>query len=133
MAHTTITLHLPFPPTVNMYYRHVGHKVLLSANGRTYRKRIAEDVLVQWPRGVCQPLEGRLRLWVEVFPPDHRSRDLDNLCKSLQDALQHACVFADDNQIDDLRLLRRGSAGKPGSVRVMIAVMGTEAQETKEG
>jgi len=48
----------------------------------------------------------RLRVVIECFPPDRRRRDLDNLGKSCLDSLQHAKIFVDDNQIDDLRFIR---------------------------
>jgi len=49
----------------------------------------------------------RLSLVIEVYPPDKRRRDLDNVLKSLIDAIQHAKVFPDDSQIDALRVYRR--------------------------
>lgn len=124
---TPLTFHLPWPPSANHYWRHVGPKVLLSKEGRDYRKTVADEVLVQSPRLPSQPLGGRLRVWVQVFPPDQRARDLDNLNKSLLDALQHAGVFVSDSQIDDLRLLRQPGHGKPGYVVVTVSLVGKEA------
>jgi crossover junction endodeoxyribonuclease RusA len=36
---------------------------------------------------------------IEVFPPDNRRRDLDNLQKSLWDSLQHGGAYHDDSQV----------------------------------
>ena len=36
-----------------------------------------------------QPIGGRLAVQVEVFPPDNRRRDIDNVFKALLDAMQH--------------------------------------------
>jgi crossover junction endodeoxyribonuclease RusA len=36
---------------------------------------------------------------IEVHPPDNRRRDLDNLLKSLWDALQHGGAYHDDSQV----------------------------------
>lgn len=44
---------------------------------------------------------------VEAFMPDKRMRDLDNLFKSLLDALVKAGVLVDDSVIDDLRIVRK--------------------------
>ncbi len=44
---------------------------------------------------------------MDAFPPDRRRRDLDNLLKSVLDALEHAGVYADDSQIDLLVTKRR--------------------------
>ena len=46
-----------------------------------------------------QPIAGRLAVEVEVFPPDHRRRDIDNVVKALLDALQRGRAYADDSQI----------------------------------
>jgi len=44
---------------------------------------------------------------MDAFPPDRRRRDLDNLLKSVLDALEHAGLYADDSQIDLLVTRRR--------------------------
>jgi Holliday junction resolvase RusA-like endonuclease len=46
------------------------------------------------------------RVVVEVYVPDRRKRDLDNLHKGILDSLTHAGVWGDDSQIDDLRIYR---------------------------
>ena len=111
-----IRLELPYPPSCNHYYRHVGHKVLISRAGRRYREDVMGLVLVANP---MRPVFGRLSLWVDVYPPDRRKRDIGNLDKCLADALQYAGLFMDDEQIDDLRYTRR-EVRKGGLVVVMI-------------
>jgi crossover junction endodeoxyribonuclease RusA len=63
-------------------------------------------------------LEGDLRVEIEVFPPDKRKRDIDNLLKSLLDSLTHAQVWKDDNQISDLRIFRNKQIAGIVKVRV---------------
>lgn len=41
-----------------------------------------------------------------VCVPDKRKRDLDNVAKATLDALQHAGLYDDDSQIDELRIVR---------------------------
>lgn len=38
---TMITLELPFPPSVNTYWRRVNGKTLISAKGRAYANQVA--------------------------------------------------------------------------------------------
>ncbi|MDB4725996.1 RusA family crossover junction endodeoxyribonuclease [bacterium] len=110
-----IKIELPAPPSVNHYYRHVGHKTLISKEGREYREHVAFAVmLARRPK-----IDGRLAMHVRYHPPDRRRRDLDNIMKSLADSLQHAGVYEDDSQIDDLRITRC-EVMKPGKVVVVI-------------
>jgi crossover junction endodeoxyribonuclease RusA len=97
-------LTLPFPPSLNHYYRHVGAKVLVSADGRAYRDAVGLSVLQQC--GIPTKLLGRLHVRVLVFPPDNRRRDLDNTMKALLDAIQASGVYGDDSQIDHLEITR---------------------------
>jgi crossover junction endodeoxyribonuclease RusA len=108
----SICLELPYPPTVNTYYRHVGSKVLISAGGRAYRKAVAMALFLA---GASQPMTGRLEVAVVLHPPDRRLRDIDNVLKSLLDAIQHGAGYLNDGQIDKLTIERaapvpRGSA-----------------------
>ena len=64
-------------------------------------------------------MKSRLRVQLDCYPGDMRKRDLDNLPKSLLDALTYAGVWIDDEQIDDLRI-RRMQVEKPGFVRVSV-------------
>ena len=105
-----IVLALPWPPSNNRYYRHIAKgahagRTLLSFEGRDYRAAVQAVVAAQ---GVQKPLEGRLGMSINAYPPDARRRDLDNLFKSVLDSLQHANVFLDDSQIDHLSIHRCG-------------------------
>lgn len=98
-------LTLPWPPSVNHYYRRVGARTLISREGRRYRKAVCALLGGGGPRK--PPAGGRIALAMDAFPPDRRRRDLDNLLKATQDALEHAGVYADDGQIDRLAVARR--------------------------
>jgi crossover junction endodeoxyribonuclease RusA len=121
-AHET-TLTLPWPPTLNTYWRHVGSRTLISREGRAYRDRVMLEVL----RNRTPRIDGRLAVDILAYPPDRRVRDLDNLPKAILDALRHARVYDDDGQIDDL-LIRRGNVEKGGMVRVWIRTIGLETE-----
>ena len=92
-----LELELPWPPSVNHYYRHVGYRTLISREGRAYRQKVCSML-----RGNGPMLEGPIAMTIDAYPPDRRRRDCDNLLKSLLDSLQHARVYRDDSQIKDL-------------------------------
>lgn len=97
-----IELTLPYPPSVNTYWRHVGERVLISSKGRSYRLDVATSVIVS--RSPRQ--QGRLAIEVDLYPPDKRRRDIDNTLKALLDSLQHGGLYEDDSQIDELCVRR---------------------------
>ena len=94
-------LTLPYPPSNNRYYRNWKGRMLLSGEGRDYRLAVLE----RRPREGW-PLAGPLRMDIRVHPNRNVSQDLDNIPKAVCDALQHAGIYANDNQITDLRIVR---------------------------
>ncbi len=105
---------LPFPPSVNHYYRHVGPRVLISRAGREYRSRVVA-MLAGTPRH-----SGALEVRIEFYPPDRRRRDLDNLLKCALDALQHAGVYEDDSQIAKLTAIKHNPVPPDGLAFIRI-------------
>lgn len=97
-----VEFELPFPPSINHYWRRVGPRTLISREGRRFRQRV---MAILAARGI-RPMGGWLDVHVEVSPPDNRRRDIDNLQKALLDALQHGGAYADDNQIVKLSIER---------------------------
>lgn len=95
-----IELEIPYPPSVNHYYRHVGPRVLISREGRLYRDKVV--AILKTERVPC--LSGKLEMWMSFLPPDNRRRDLDNCVKCTQDALQKGGLYEDDSQIKRLHL-----------------------------
>lgn len=108
---TTVELRLPWPPTVNHYWRTAvrgkGAKArvvtYVSNDGVEYRKAVYGAV----PDSARRKFSGRLALTLTAYPPDLRRRDLDNTLKATLDALAHAGVYLDDGQIDSLVIERR--------------------------
>lgn len=106
---------LPWPPSVNHYYRRVGDRTLISRAGRRFREQVRR---ILSDRGI-RPAQGRLAISIEVFPPDRRRRDLDNLLKSLIDSIQHGGAFPDDSRI--VWLLAQRDRVVPGG-KVVVAI-----------
>ncbi|MBN2293006.1 MAG: RusA family crossover junction endodeoxyribonuclease [Pirellulales bacterium] len=95
-----LLIELPWPPSVNHYYRRVGHRTLISREGRKYRTEICAILRDLHFR----PFDGELSMTVDAYPPDKRRRDLDNILKSLFDAMQHGGAYRDDSQIKKLNI-----------------------------
>ena len=112
---------LPYPPSLNSYYRHVGSKVLISERGRAYRSEVERVVRTLRAGGSLWPeaLSGRLWLMVAMNPPDNRRRDIDNILKATLDALTHAGLWCDDSQVDRLTI-ERGVRVVEGSLVVRV-------------
>lgn len=119
-----ILLTLPLPPTINHYYgmRPRGGRYIKPA-GVAFRQAVADVVAA----AAHPKFEGRVAVFAAIHPADRRKQDIDNRAKSLQDALSHAGVWLDDEQIDDLHLVRR-EVIKGGMVKVVI----TEIRKNEE-
>ena len=76
--------------------------MVISERGRKFLKEVKLTV------GAVTAQVGRLRVEIEVYPPDRRKRDIDNVCIATLDALAKAGVYQDDSQIDVLLITRMG-------------------------
>ena len=109
-----LSFDLPWPPSVNNYYRHVGPRVLISRAGRKYRSMVVSRL------GGLKKLSGRLSLYAELYPPDLRRRDIDNINKVVLDSLQDAGLYDDDFQIKELHLKMLDPMPPDGMVHVEL-------------
>lgn len=119
-APESLSLTLPWAPSVNTYWRRVGNRTILSKRARVYRGDVAKAFMM-YPGHVLWATE-RLTVAITAFPPDRRLRDLDNVLKGLLDALAHAGVFSDDNQIDRIEITR-GPRIPGGRIDVALSVL----------
>ncbi|HWT40943.1 MAG TPA: RusA family crossover junction endodeoxyribonuclease [Dongiaceae bacterium] len=117
-----ISLTLPLPPTINHYYgqRPRGGRYIKPA-GQAFRQEVAEIVA----QAGYKTIEGRVSLFVAIYPADRRRQDIDNRAKSLQDALTSAGVWLDDEQIDELHMVRK-EVIKGGQVKVVITALAVD-------
>ena len=104
---------LPFPPSVNTYWRHPNKgafagKSLISAAGRKFQSAACAAIVEQLRR-LPKPTSAPASVEIVLFPPDNRIRDLDNYNKALFDVLTHAGVWEDDSQVK--RMLVEGIRG----------------------
>lgn len=97
----SITLTLPWPPSVNGYWRAYarGKRVcqILSKEGRAYKVAAAESLLIR-PPGIFTD-----HIFIEewFYPPDRRRRDMDNYRKAYRDALTDNMIIEDDSLIKE--------------------------------
>ncbi len=92
---------LPFPPSVNTYWRApnkgpLAGRHLISAKGRAYQSAACAAIVEQLRR-LPKPTSTPAAVENTLFPPDARRRDIDNYNKALFDALTHAGVWEDDS------------------------------------
>lgn len=111
-----IELALPFPPAVNNITAVVRGRKITSKRGRQYREAAVSAIHAQY-RGA--PLAGRLAVTLVLIPPCRRKRDIDNYSKACLDAITAAGVWLDDEQVDQLTIIR-GDQARGGGCRVEI-------------
>ena len=111
---------LPWPPSVNNYYgRNKKRAVYLKPQVRKYFEWCFFDIYMQNDCRKCKPFKGKVKVVREMYPPDNRRRDEDNIVKALNDALTRSSVIKDDCQIVDARNLKYDPQ-KPGKVKLII-------------
>lgn len=117
----SVDVTLPWPPSVNTYWRHpnkgaLAGRHLISDKGRKYR------AIVKWECYDIEQVTGRVGVTIIAHPPDNRRRDLDNILKGVLDGLTHAGVIEDDSMIDAL-LVVRAEVTAGGCVHVNVKPM----------
>ncbi|MBD3768001.1 MAG: RusA family crossover junction endodeoxyribonuclease [Gammaproteobacteria bacterium] len=108
-------LTLPFPPSINGYWRAYSGRQIISAKGREYRADVIKQMFYEhMPRYECE-----IEVHITLYPPDRRKRDIDNYIKAVFDAMTHAKVWVDDSQVSKMTV-ERGAVCKPGYVSLTV-------------
>ena len=125
-------MELPWPPSVNHYWGHrvVGKRVItyVNAKGKQFRedvKKICKVNLAHAQEHFFNAQMNRLAVYINIYPPDKRRRDVDNLNKAILDALQEAGMYEDDSQIDHLVCSRNINDTREGGL-IKIAIVQIE-------
>lgn len=109
-----LTIQMPYPPTVNTYWRTAvikNHAVTyISENGKAYKKAVATLKFKRFKLWTCN-----VALDILIDAPDERVRDLDNLPKCLFDSLT-GILWKDDHQVKDFRIRWSGNVSKKGVI-----------------
>jgi len=98
----SVRLELPEPLSLNRAYRTYQGRMLISREGRAYKKAVA-----------CLVSASRIRfgnkkvaVHIKVHFSNKRRHDLDNTFKVMLDAMADGRLYDDDSQIDDLHIVR---------------------------
>lgn len=103
MNESFLGLVLPWPPSINHYWRRCGARYFISKEGIDFRKKVS--IVCKDFKNYFPPTD-KIFIQIDAYPPDRRRRDIDNILKSLLDALQHASLYKDDNQIEGIHIQR---------------------------
>src|SRR6056297_3429442 len=119
---TPIGLTLPWPPSVNHYWkRNRNGGVRVGVAGVRFRDEVMFAALQQLKP--LRSLSGPVSVSIVACQPDRRRRDLDNLLKSTLDALTAAKIYGDDSQIHELDI-RWGKRVDGGRLDVTVRELG---------
>jgi len=112
---------LPWPPSVNHYWYSRGNRRFLSRRGYQYQADVLAAVWEVYA-GKPTPIVGKVKVMIEAYPPDRRTRDIDNILKAPLDSITKAGVLVDDSQIVDLHVVRH-SVTAGGSLIVSVELI----------
>jgi crossover junction endodeoxyribonuclease RusA len=116
-----ITLELPWAPSINHCHRLFQGRLILSREVRAYRQHVAAILRASPIKVALGPVAMRL----DLYPPDRRRRDCDNVQKVVLDALQQGGAFLDDSQV--VWLLTVKKEVMPGGK--VVVTMGQEYED----
>jgi crossover junction endodeoxyribonuclease RusA len=126
---TYIEADLPYPVSVNRMYRAYKGRVIKSSTYRAWEnsvKSVAIAALASDFDGVYSGLgSSRVRLSIWVYPPDRRKRDIGNLLKGIEDALEAAGWIKNDEQEDEIHIYRCERSKHDPRVSVKMEVIST--------
>lgn len=124
-----IKLQLPFPPSVNAYWRHVvigkSARAIISARGRKFRQAA---LLILESQKKSATICGHVSVALTLYPPDKKKRDLDNYVKAVLDVITCGKIWEDDSQVKKLSLAW-GETRKGGLVQVDINLFESACQK----
>lgn len=123
-----VTLIVPYPPSVNRYWRRLGNRTILSRAAREFRSRVKDLWYVQkWVYRRESLGSALVQVSLMIHPPDNRRRDLDNVLKAALDAIEAAGIIEDDSQVRRLELAF-GDCVDGGSVTITVKAMPCDTQ-----
>jgi len=99
----TVRLDLPYPPSVNTYWRANGQRRYISPAGVKFTEEVSLIVKNKKPKTFG---DKQVAISVMIHPRSKRKFDLDNTLKAILDALMKAGMYDDDSQIEYIEIAR---------------------------
>jgi crossover junction endodeoxyribonuclease RusA len=109
-------LELPYPPSVNTYWRKFRNTMVISEKGREFTENVRKIVAPI----ITEPITCRIKIEMRLHREDKRQFDLDNTLKAVQDALTKCGLWIDDKQIDVIVLRRGEISPRDGFCRILV-------------
>jgi crossover junction endodeoxyribonuclease RusA len=109
-------LELPYPPSVNTYWRANGKRRFISKEGQLFKLAVQAYCFREKIESFG---DSRLNVYISIHPRSKRRFDLDNCLKAILDAMMSAGVYDDDSQIDFLSI-KRAEPRLGGAAMVVI-------------
>lgn len=110
-----IEFELPYPPSINNYYGRYKNRTFLKKEVRDYR----DTVLISLKNRLETFGDKKVIAEIDLYRPDRRRRDIDNVLKCVLDIGQLLGVYDDDSQVVTM-LVSKKEIIKPGKVSVRI-------------
>lgn len=112
-------INLTFPTVTGNHYKSLNFarkRVFVTKSGQRYRLAIKADLM---KADAIKRYDVPLSVKMKIVPPDRRRRDIDNICKTLFDALTLAGLWTDDKLIKKLTV-EVVEPTKPGYIEMEI-------------
>lgn len=83
-------IQLPYPPSINSYWRSVARRAILSRRVGNYWEAVVAAVVDQLGFSDAVLLDGPVAVALSIVPSDRKRRDLDNLLKAVINPVVHS-------------------------------------------
>jgi crossover junction endodeoxyribonuclease RusA len=110
---------LLYPPSINKLWMRIGNRVVKSPRAQKYVKDSVDFLNYQRLKPI---LLDRVMVEIDVYPPDKRIRDLDNIMKLIFDVLVKAAIIKDDFHVQKI-IIQRCDIMRGGNIKFRITEM----------
>lgn len=115
-----VVFNLPYPMSisVNNIWKRSKQGIYVNPKAKKYREEV-----YYCTRNIETFDQKDLEIEIKMFPPDKRTRDVDNILKSIFDAIQYAKIINSDYQIRKALIERFDPVCPGGLIEVTLRSM----------